>query len=173
MNFLGKFFLLAFLSTIINADEIEKKEPFRWKANTDKGGLVFYCGPKQLNSPHNVWINSNQKRDYYYFQIAKDGDFVVLNDGVQYKNFGKTIVEDTYYELGGTYYARHKNENGVDIFTLTREYFSGYSTPVKTTTIMVNLDSKTYTERTFRDGKYYEPLMGFCWKKDSLGYDID
>ncbi len=173
MNFLGRFLLLILSSTMINANDIDRKEPFWWKSGTEDGGLIFYCGPEELKSPHNVWINSSQKRGYFYFHMAKDGDFVVMHDRVQYKNFGKTIVEGTYFQLGGIYYATHKNENGIDIFTLTREYFDGYSTPIKINTVMVNLESKTYTARNFRDGRYWEPVMGFCWKKDSLGFDID
>ena len=173
MNFIRSFFLLTFFSTIIYATDVERKEPFRWKADKDESGLIFYCGPKELRSPHNVWINSSQKRDYYYFHMARDGDFVVMNDRVQYKNFGETVVEGTYFQLGGIYYATHKNQDGIDVFELTREYFADYSRSIRTTTVMVNLESKTYTARTFIDGKYYEPIMGFCWKKDSLGYDID
>ena len=167
------FILLISIFPPVHAESTSDNEPFHWKADTEKGGKVFYCGPEKLSSPHNVWSSPKRQKGYFYFHIAKDGDFVLLWNRVQYTNFSKTTIEDTYYQLGGIFTAEHKEENNINIFTLNREYSKSWSGSKKTTTVMVNLENKTFTARNQEGNKYYEPWMGFCWQHNSEGYEID
>ncbi len=124
-----------------------------------KGSLI--CGPKKLKEFESYKNLGSNRWEYYFLNFSEDGDFVILNDDIQYPSFTEVRLYNLYQQSGGVFTATHSRISGVDVFKLINKA----AEPVWVKTIMVDMQSMTYVARVRKGGETYEPSKGVCFKK--------
>ena len=140
--------LLFVLSVVLGS--ASNAEDFKYEKS-------FYCGPQELNNFENYKTLGLDRWKYFFVNIGRGDKFVVLNDDIQYTNFRDTLLNQMYYQNGGTFRATLKEVDDVMMFRL----FDKESDFVK----VFNVDwaSMTYVSRVIRGEKKFPPTIGACW----------
>lgn len=145
----GLFILL--LSTLVSTNTYGYD--FKYKDS-------LICGPKKLNEFEGYKSLGSNRWEYYFFNFSEDGDFVILNDDIQYPSFTEVRLYNLYHQNGGVFTATHTKNSGVDVYKLINKV----AEPVWVKTIMVDMQSMTYVARVSKGGKTYKPFMGVCYQ---------
>lgn len=120
----------------------------------------FICGPKKLNEFKGYKSLGSNRWEYYFFNVSEDGDFVILNDDIQYPSFTEVRLYNLYEQNGGVFTATHTENSGVDVYKLINKI----AEPLWVKTIIVDMQSMTYVARVSKGGKTYKPSMGVCYQ---------
>ncbi|MBC8193495.1 MAG: hypothetical protein H8E18_14005 [FCB group bacterium] len=119
---------------------------------------TFVCGPKKLKEFEGYKYLGSNRWEYYFFNLSEDGNFVILNDDIQWTSFSDTTLYQIYQQNGGVFTATHTISNGIDIYKLINKSLE----PVWIKTVMVDRKSMTYVARVSQGDTTYEPAMGVC-----------
>ncbi|MDH5651294.1 MAG: hypothetical protein OEZ39_05420 [Gammaproteobacteria bacterium] len=130
-------------------------DTFSYEFKYDK---VFTCGPKKLNPFEGQSTLGSDRWKYYFFNVSNDGNFVILHHDIQWTSFAEMKLHQLYHQNGGIFTAEHNKENGIDVYKLINKE----KKPNWVDTVMVNLETMTYTSRVSEEGKVYQPTMGVC-----------
>ena len=117
----------------------------------------FVCGPKKYEEFTGYKNLGSNRWKYYFVHTAKNGNFVILHDDIQFTNFRDTFLNQLYFQNGGTFRATMNKIEGVSIYRLVNKE-DDY---VKT--FNVNLESMTFISRVTIGDQKFAPLMGICW----------
>ena len=122
-------------------------------ASSFKYATTFTCGPKELEGFSN-FRNLRERYWYYFFNIAADGEFIVLNDDIQYKSFEETELIQLFHQNGGTFTVSHEEVLGNNVYR-----FKDISkNPIWIKTLIIDQDTNTpviYAALTFVKDRYY------------------
>ena len=117
----------------------------------------FTCGPKKLEIFENYKTLGSERTKYFFVNTASNGNFVILNDDIQYTNFRDTILSQIYHQNGGTFRATMKLVDGVLMYRLVNKDDDFVLT------FNVDVESSTYIARVTRGDKKFEQHTGVCW----------
>ena len=125
---------------------------------------TFTCGPKEL-----VGLDSfktlSDRYWYYFFNIDTNGDFVILNDDIQYKSFEQTKLIQLYHQNGGVFIVSREEVFGNDIY----KFKDISKNPVWIKTLIIDRQAKTYIARVSVGDKHFKPSVGICFDYKKYG----
>ena len=120
---------------------------------------VFTCGPKNIASSYKY--EGPLRHTYFYVHTAKNGNFVILHDDVQFTNFRDTILSHLFFQNGGIFRASLKVVDGVSMYRFMNKKDSGW-----VQTFNVDMQSMTYVSRITLNGMNFAPSIGVCWNEE-------
>tara|TARA_B100000787_G_C16112607_1_gene258792 strand:+ start:286 stop:795 length:510 start_codon:yes stop_codon:yes gene_type:complete len=150
-----KFICLCFV-TLVYAQPVVASD-FKYAA-------TFTCGPKKLEGLGN-FKNLGDRFWYYFFNIAANGDFVVLNDDIQYKSFEQTKTIQLFHQNGGTFTVSSETVLGNDIY----KFKDVSRNPVWIKTLIIDREAKTYISRVSVGEENFKPNVGICFNYKKHG----
>ena len=127
-------------------------------ASAFKYATTFTCGPKELEGFSN-FRNLRERYWYYFFNIAADGEFIVLNDDIQYKSFEETELIQLFHQNGGTFTVSHEDVLGNNVY----KFKDISKNPIWIKTLIIDRDTKTYVSRVSVGEKNFKPNFGICF----------
>lgn len=144
--------LLAWVLVSLSAAGVTNADDFKYVE-------AFNCGPKKLELSEGYKNLGSERYKYFFVNTASNGNFVILNDDIQYTNFRDTILSQTYHQNGGTFRAKMKLVDGVLMYRLVNKDDDSVKT------FNVDLESSTYIARVTRGDKKFRPQTGVCWSE--------
>jgi hypothetical protein len=131
---------------------------------------VYQCGPKEYDSSN---ITVVELWGYYLLHFDKFNNVIILNDGIQFKSFEKTLYSDLYYQNGGEQTLNFSKNNNSYIFKLiTKPFRPELNEEYLVSTLIFDETNLTYQVRNSRQNnkkettKTFPITTGFCFKEN-------